>query len=392
MLRHTSSSTLACPIVSFAVAGCRAGLQPMSEASRPLVNCEIVTARIEASPLKTLVTQSGMPSIGLPSRSSTTISGARAAASRPGFGACWPRSAMAASGHLRDRGLTSRPQRPRLAYADRVLRIGRHRHRRRGREYLRSRHPNDRLLLGMKGTMSELELSLFRQRSQEALEEKARRGALFLGVAAGYVKTARDRIENDPDQRVRSRRRLSSRSSPSSRACDRCTYGCARKASRPSHRASQCGGGAHRRLSGLCHGGGGLVAEEHDENQLLGISVPSGDHSPGHLALSPVHAQLRDVEDLLAERGIVVSYETIRRWVNHFGPIIAGELRKRRPKTAFDLASGRGLSENRWAHGLPVARRRRRGRGSGCAGPVQAQQARRVETDAQTSKEIRRRS
>lgn len=37
----------------------------------------------------------------------------------------------------------------------------------------------------MKGTMSELELSLFRQRSQEALKQKARRGALFLGVAAG---------------------------------------------------------------------------------------------------------------------------------------------------------------------------------------------------------------
>ena len=40
----------------------------------------------------------------------------------------------------------------------------------------------------------------------------------------------------------------------------------------------------------------------------------------------------RDVEDLLAERGIAISYETIRRWVNHFGPIIAAELRKRRPK------------------------------------------------------------
>ena len=40
----------------------------------------------------------------------------------------------------------------------------------------------------------------------------------------------------------------------------------------------------------------------------------------------------RDVEDLLAERGIVVSYETIRRWVNHFGPMIAADLRKRRPK------------------------------------------------------------
>ena len=66
-----------------------------------------------------------------------------------------------------------------------------------------ARHSNDRLLLGMKGTMSELELSLFRQRSQEALRQKARRGALFLGVAAGYVKTGRDRIEKDPDQQVR---------------------------------------------------------------------------------------------------------------------------------------------------------------------------------------------
>lgn len=40
----------------------------------------------------------------------------------------------------------------------------------------------------------------------------------------------------------------------------------------------------------------------------------------------------RDVEDLLAQRGITVSYETIRRWVNHFGPLIAADLRKRRPK------------------------------------------------------------
>jgi transposase-like protein len=40
----------------------------------------------------------------------------------------------------------------------------------------------------------------------------------------------------------------------------------------------------------------------------------------------------RDVEDLLAERGIMVSYETVRRWVNHFGPVIAADLRKRRPK------------------------------------------------------------
>ena len=40
----------------------------------------------------------------------------------------------------------------------------------------------------------------------------------------------------------------------------------------------------------------------------------------------------RDVEDLLAERGIMVSYETVRRWVNHFGLKIAADLRKLRPK------------------------------------------------------------
>ena len=50
----------------------------------------------------------------------------------------------------------------------------------------------------------------------------------------------------------------------------------------------------------------------------------------------------RDVEDLLAERGIAVSYETVRRWVNHFGPIIVADLRKRRPKphTTWHLDEG----------------------------------------------------
>jgi transposase-like protein len=38
----------------------------------------------------------------------------------------------------------------------------------------------------------------------------------------------------------------------------------------------------------------------------------------------------RDVEDLLAERGLDVSYETVRRWVLKFGPLFARELRQRR--------------------------------------------------------------
>jgi putative transposase len=40
----------------------------------------------------------------------------------------------------------------------------------------------------------------------------------------------------------------------------------------------------------------------------------------------------RDVEDLLAERGLDVSYETVRRWVSKFGPMFAQELRRRRPR------------------------------------------------------------
>jgi transposase-like protein len=40
----------------------------------------------------------------------------------------------------------------------------------------------------------------------------------------------------------------------------------------------------------------------------------------------------RDVEDLLAERGLDVSCETVRRWVLRFGPLFARELRRRRPR------------------------------------------------------------
>jgi excisionase family DNA binding protein len=55
----------------------------------------------------------------------------------------------------------------------------------------------------MKGTFSELELSILRQRSQEALRLKAARGDLHTSVAVGYVRSADDRLERDPDRRVR---------------------------------------------------------------------------------------------------------------------------------------------------------------------------------------------
>ena len=40
----------------------------------------------------------------------------------------------------------------------------------------------------------------------------------------------------------------------------------------------------------------------------------------------------RDVEELLAERGLDVSYETVRRWVLKFGPLIGRKLRQGRPR------------------------------------------------------------
>ncbi|CAN5597465.1 recombinase family protein [soil metagenome] len=63
------------------------------------------------------------------------------------------------------------------------------------------RQGNDRLLLGLKGSLNEYELDLLRQRSLSARYEKARRGELIVAAPVGFVK-AGDRIEKDPDRRV----------------------------------------------------------------------------------------------------------------------------------------------------------------------------------------------
>ena len=62
---------------------------------------------------------------------------------------------------------------------------------------------NDRLLLGLKGTMSEFELAMIRQRMHAGLLQKARRGELLLKMAIGYMSTKDERCEKDPDERVR---------------------------------------------------------------------------------------------------------------------------------------------------------------------------------------------
>ena len=62
--------------------------------------------------------------------------------------------------------------------------------------------PNDRLLLGLKGEMSAMELNLLKERSQAAIQQKASRGELYLTVPAAYIKTKDNRLEKNPDRRI----------------------------------------------------------------------------------------------------------------------------------------------------------------------------------------------
>jgi DNA invertase Pin-like site-specific DNA recombinase len=64
-------------------------------------------------------------------------------------------------------------------------------------------HFNDRLLLGLKGTMSEAELHVLKARLQGGLLNKARRGELVLPLPVGLVYNTHNRVMLDPDQRVR---------------------------------------------------------------------------------------------------------------------------------------------------------------------------------------------
>ena len=63
----------------------------------------------------------------------------------------------------------------------------------------------------------------------------------------------------------------------------------------------------------------------------------------------------RDVEELLAARGIIVSFETVRQWCLKFGQEFANELRRRAPRRG-EVASGRGLSQHQRATRLSLTR------------------------------------
>jgi DNA invertase Pin-like site-specific DNA recombinase len=64
------------------------------------------------------------------------------------------------------------------------------------------RQGNDRLLLGLKGSLNEYQLELLRARSVEARQEKARRGELLVAAPVGFLKTEVPHLEKDPDRRV----------------------------------------------------------------------------------------------------------------------------------------------------------------------------------------------
>jgi hypothetical protein len=63
--------------------------------------------------------------------------------------------------------------------------------------------PNDRLLLGLKGMISSVELQTMRNRLEKGKLSKASRGELFLDVPVGYVKTPTGELALDPDEQVR---------------------------------------------------------------------------------------------------------------------------------------------------------------------------------------------
>ncbi|RLA16887.1 MAG: recombinase family protein [Gammaproteobacteria bacterium] len=64
------------------------------------------------------------------------------------------------------------------------------------------RQGNDRLLLGLKGSLNEYELDLLRLRSVEARHAMALRGELIVAAPVGFLKTDDQRIEKDPDRRI----------------------------------------------------------------------------------------------------------------------------------------------------------------------------------------------
>nr|QQZ51120.1 hypothetical protein JKL49_08290 [Phenylobacterium glaciei] len=86
---------------------------------------------------------------------------------------------------------------------------------------------------------------------------------------------------------------------------------------------------------------------------------------------------LRSVEDLLFERVIDICHEAVRLWWNRFGPMFAGEIRRKRVQrmraaTRWRWRLDEGLREDQRRDALPLAGRRSRRRGAGPLSPPRA--------------------
>jgi hypothetical protein len=76
----------------------------------------------------------------------------------------------------------------------------------------------------------------------------------------------------------------------------------------------------------------GRIASRHGLALLSPPPLSGADYPARDLALPSLHPELPRRGDMLAERGLDLSYETVRRWVLKFGPMITRRLRRRRPR------------------------------------------------------------
>lgn len=79
--------------------------------------------------------------------------------------------------------------------------------------------------------------------------------------------------------------------------------------------------------------GGVILGHDNAFNFLQTPSFSERTHCPRGLVVHRFNLSLREVDEMLLERGIEVSYETIRRWTLKFGPLIARNLRLRQVRS-----------------------------------------------------------
>lgn len=72
-----------------------------------------------------------------------------------------------------------------------------------------------------------------------------------------------------------------------------------------------------------------LDLAHYGDAELPRVPLPAGDHQSCRVVVPQVQPRFRDVEDLLAERGVIVTYESIRQWCATFGLEYARRLRRR---------------------------------------------------------------